>query len=98
MKLKEFSLDIPGKGRAEVSFYLHFDTNTVTVGEIKIHTDFESTIPHRAWLKQYEGEWKLYDDHPSMINNEVVVGPEYLADDLSKAIAERIIAIRTQEQ
>jgi hypothetical protein len=97
MVLKEFSLKIPDKGKVEVSFYLHFDTPAVSVGEIKIHTDFDSTLPHRAWLKEDDGRWKLYDDHPLMENGEVVVAPEFLNDDISNEIVKTIIGIKSGE-
>lgn len=97
MVLKEFSVNFPGKGSVDVSFYFHFDTNTVTVGEIKIHADFDCALPHRAWLKQDEGVWKLYDDHPKMQGGEVVVVPEFLDDDISNEIVRRILFLREQE-
>lgn len=97
MVLKEFNVSVPGKGRVSVSFYLHFDAHSASVGEIKIHTDFDSTLPHRAWLKQDEGQWKLFDEHPSMQNQEVVVRPEFLEDDLSRAIVEKILEIKADE-
>jgi hypothetical protein len=97
MVLKEFSLKVPEKGKIDVSFYLHFDTPAVSVGEIKIHTDFDSTLPHRAWIKEEDGKWKLYDDHPLMENSEVVVRPEFLNDDISNEIVKTILAIKSGE-
>ena len=97
MVLKEFAFKIPDKGKVEVSFYLHFDGADISVGEIKVHTDFESTLPHRAWLKQDNGTWKLYDDHPRMENGEVVVRPEFLNDDISNEIVKTILSLKTVE-
>jgi hypothetical protein len=96
MVLKDFKMNVPGKGRVEVSFYLHFDAPSPYVGEIKIHTDYDSSLPHRAWLKQDEGTWKLFDEHPFAKGNEVAVEPEFLNDEVSNAIVEQILAIREQ--
>lgn len=93
MILKEFSIDVPGKGRVGVSFYVHFDTGKPTVGEIKIHPDFDSTLPHRAWLKQDEGQWKLFDERPANADKEIVVTPEFLNDDVANRITSKILSI-----
>jgi hypothetical protein len=98
MVLKEFTLKVPEKGRVDVSFYLHFDDPEASVGEIKIHTDYDSTLPRRAWLKKNEADkWKLYDDHPALENKEIVVKPEFLDDDVSNEIVKTILAIKQGE-
>ncbi len=97
MVLKEITLNVPGKGKIDLKFYLHFDNHSSSVGEIKIHTDFDSSLPRRAFLKQEDGVWKLFDEHPVMENKEVKMLPVFLNDDLSKEIARRILAIQSQE-
>ncbi len=97
MVLKEIHVDVPGRGRVDVAFYLHFDGHTTTVGELKIHTDYDSTLPHRAWLKQDDGEWKIFDEHPAMQNNEVKVTPEFLEDEVSREIVRKILAVKEAE-
>lgn len=94
MELREFRVNVPAHGTVNVEFHLHFDTNTTTVGEIKIHADYNCGIPHRVQLKKDGDTWKLYDDRPKMVNGEVKVIPEYLEDDLSNNIVSRILEIR----
>jgi hypothetical protein len=97
MVLKEFSMEVPGRGRVDVSFYLHFDTHTINIDELKIHADFDSGLPHHAQLKQDQGQWILYAEHPNMENGQVVVTPQYYNDDLSRAVAERVLAYKNAE-
>ena len=96
MELKEFNLDVPGKGKINVQFHLHFDREPIYVGEIHIHPDFESGMPHRAQLKKDDGQWKLYIEHPENKNGEIVIVPEFLDDDLSMEIANTIMGIRNK--
>jgi hypothetical protein len=86
MVLKEIRISIPGQGKIDLNFYIHFDSRNSSVGEIKIHADFDTSLPRRAFLKQDEGEWKLYDEHPTMQNGEIKVLPEFLNDEISKEI------------
>jgi hypothetical protein len=97
MKLKEFSVAVPGRGSVDVSFYLHFDGRNTSVGEIKIHSDYDSGLPHRAWLKQDNAIWYLYDDRPIIEGSEVKVVPEYLNNDVSNEIVAKILDIVEQE-
>lgn len=94
MVLKEFSMQVP-QGKVDVAFYLHFDTGPVTFSEIKIHGDFDTGIPHKVQMKQdHNGQWKLYSDHPEMINGELKVVPEFFDDHLSNKIVSKILEIR----
>jgi hypothetical protein len=97
MVLKEFHINIPGKGKVDVSFYLHFDAHSASVGEIKLHADYDSGLPHRAKLKQDLGKWKLYDDHPVMVNGELKVVPEFLDTEVSNTVVNRILEIKADE-
>lgn len=97
MVLKEINLDIPGKGRVDLKFYIHFDAHSSSIGEIKIHTDFDSTLPRRAFLKQDNGIWKLFDEHPTSVNSEIKVVPEFLEDDVSRSIVQRILELQADE-
>ncbi len=94
MILKEFQVHVPAKGTVSVEFYVHFGEHGATAGEIKIHADYNCGIPHKVQLRKDDGLWKLYDDHPKMVNGEVKVIPEFLEDDLSKTIAARIQMIK----
>lgn len=95
MELREFKLDIPGKGMVEVSFMLHFSdqTNSASASEIKIHADFDSGLPHRPHLMLDDGTWKFHVQHPVMKNNDVVVEDEFLCDGLNKDIIDHILKI-----
>jgi len=97
MVLKEFNMAVPGKGSIAISFYLHFDTHSASVGEINTHADFECNIPRRALLRQENGEWKLYDDHPFLENGTIKVVPEFLNDELSMLIVNKILEIKAEE-
>jgi hypothetical protein len=97
MVLREFHLDIPDKGRIDVSFNIHFDSSAPRVGEIKIHADFDCNIPHRVYLVQVDDQWQLFDEHSSMVGNEIKIDPEYLNDPISNAVLERILQIRSKE-
>ena len=97
MVLKEFSIQVPDKGRVDVSFYLHFDTHSVTVNQLKIRADYDSGLPHQAQLKEENKTWLLYADHPAIDHNAVVVAPLYFDDEVSKQIVERILDIKAQE-
>jgi hypothetical protein len=95
MELREFKLVVPGKGTIEVSFILHFSdqTNSASASEIKIHSDFNSDLPHRPHLMLDNGTWKFRIQHPVMKNNEVVVEDEFLSDGLNKEIIDHILQI-----
>ena len=97
MELREFKLDVPGKGTVEVSFMLHFNDhdNSASASEIKIHADFASNLPHRPhlMLDEADGTWKFHVQQPVMKNNEVVVEEEFLSDGLNKDIIDRILKI-----
>ena len=97
MVLKEFNMVVAGRGIINISFNLHFDSHTCTVGEIKLRADYDSGLPHRVQLKQDYGVWKLYDDHPLMEGGEVKVVPEFLNDDVSNSIAAKILRIMEEE-
>ncbi len=94
MILKEFQVHVPAKGTVNVEFYVHFGEHGATAGEIKIHADYNCGIPHKVQLKKDDGIWKLYDDHPKMVNGEIKVVPEFLEDELSMTIASRIQQIK----
>jgi len=96
MELREFQMAIHDRGTVDVSFNLHFDSRDPTVGEIKIHSDFESGLPHRAQLKQEEGNWKLFAEHPVMEAGEVKIIPQFLNDELSISIAKKILYIKEE--
>ncbi len=95
MELREFKIEVPGKGTVEVSFMLHFNDhdNSASASEIKIHADFESDLPHRPHLMLDDGTWKFRVQHPVMKNNDVVVEDEFLCDGMNKEIIDRILAI-----
>jgi hypothetical protein len=97
MVLKEFSITVPDKGQVNVSFYLHFDTHTVTIDQLKICADYDCGLPHQAKLVFESGTWRLYADHPVMDHNNVVVAPIYFDDEVSREIVERVQAMREQE-
>jgi hypothetical protein len=97
MVFKEFSVTVPGKGQVNVSFYLHFDTHTATVDQLKIRADYDSGLPHQAKLVFENGAWRLYADHPVIDHNNVVVEPTYFDDEVSREIVERVQAMREQE-
>lgn len=86
-------MHVPAKGTVNVEFYVHFGEHGASASEIKIHADYNCGIPHRVQLKNDDGVWKLYDDHPKMVNGEIKVVPEFLEDDLSRNIAGRIYQI-----
>ncbi|MCD6011209.1 MAG: hypothetical protein K0Q79_1071 [Flavipsychrobacter sp.] len=94
MELREFQVNVPARGTVHVEFHLHFEPHQTTVGEIKIHADYNCGIPHRVQLKKDGHTWKLYDDRPKMVNGEVKVIPEYLEDELSNTIVANILEIR----
>ncbi len=97
MELREFKVAVPGKGIVEVSFMLHFNDhdNSASANEIKIHADFNSSLPHRPhlMLDEADGTWKFHVQHPVMKNNEVVVEEEFLNDGLNKEIIDHIMKI-----
>ena len=95
MELREFQIDVPGKGTVEVNFKLHFNDHdySVSADDIKIHADFESGLPHHPQLMFEEGKWKFHVHHPLIKNNEVVVEEEFLAEGLNQQIIDRILAI-----
>ena len=96
MELRSFQIDIPGKGTVDVEFTLHFNNSTVFISEIKVHSDFESGLPHRPQLKLHDNAWQLYAQQPIMKNNEVIVVDEYLNDDISKEIVKRLLQYRDE--
>ncbi len=97
MVMKDFRLEVPGHGKVDVEFRLHFDSGAVSVGEIKVHSDFECGIPHKVQLKHDGSMWKLFSDHPKNENGQVVVEPQFLEDELSMTIARRITMMRDAE-
>ncbi len=94
MELRNFQIDIPGKGIIDVNFTLHFNNNSISVNEIKLHADFDSGLPHHPQLRLHENEWQLYAQVPVMKNNEMVIIDEYLDDDVSKQIVEKLLEYR----
>ena len=95
MELREFQIDVPGKGTVEVAFRLHFSDhdNSVSANEIKIHSDFPSGLPHHPQMLFEEGKWKFHVMHPFIEDKEVVVKEEFLDDGLNQEIINRILAI-----
>ncbi len=95
MELREFKIEVPGQGTIEVSFMLHFNDhdNSASASEIKVHADFDSSLPHRPHLMLDDGAWKFRVQHPVMKNNEVVVEDEFLCDGLIKDIIDRILKV-----
>jgi hypothetical protein len=97
MVFREFHLDIPDKGRIDVSFNIHFDGPSPRVGEIAVHPDFVCNIPHRVYLVQLDDKWQLSDENPSLFASDLTTMPAYLDDPLSNAVLERILQIRSRE-
>lgn len=98
MELRNFQIDVPGKGVIDVNFTLHFNDNSVSVNEIKLHSDFDSGLPHHPQLRLHDNVWQLYAQVPVMKNNEMVIVDEFLNDDLSKQIVEKILQIRNESK
>lgn len=94
MELRNFQIDVPGKGTIDVDFTLHFNNNSVAISEIKLHSDFDSGLPHRPQLMLHDNAWQLHVQQPVMKNNEVIVVDEYLNDELSTEIVKRLLQIR----
>ncbi len=95
MELREFQIDVPGKGTVDVRFRLHFNDHdySVTANEIKIHADFDSGLPRHPQLMFEDGIWKFHVMHPFIEDKEVVVKEEFLDDGLNQEIINRILAI-----
>jgi hypothetical protein len=96
MELRNFSMDIPGKGTIDVDFTLHFNNNTVSISEIKVHSDFESGLPHHPQLTFHDNAWQLHVLQPVMKNNEIVIIDEYLNDSFSKEIVKRLLEFKNE--
>ena len=92
MELREFKIDVPGKGRVDVSFWLHFSDhdNSVSAQDIKIHSDFDSGLPRHPHLMMVDHEWKFHMHTPVMVEKEVIIEDQYSAEGLSKEIINRI--------
>ncbi len=93
MELREFNIDVPGKGKVDVSLWLHFSDhdNSVSAQDIKIHSDFDSGLPRHPHLMLVDHEWKFHVQQPIMVEKEVVVEDKYSAEGLSKDIIRRIM-------
>lgn len=96
MELREFQVKVPAHGTVNVEFHLHFEPHNTSVGEIKIHADYNCGIPHKVQLRKDGDTWKLYDDRPKMVNGEVKVIPEFLEDELSKIIVAHILELKNE--
>jgi len=96
MELKSFQIDVPGRGTVDVNFTLHFNNNSASISEIKVHNDFDGGLPHHPQLKLHDNSWQLFAQHPIIRNNEVVVVDEYLNDDISKEIVKRLLQFRDE--
>ena len=93
MELKSFQINVAGKGTVDVNFTLHFNNNSVSVNEIKLHSDFESGLPHHPQLVLHDNMWQLHVQQPIMRNNEVVVVDEYFNDSLSNEIVKKYLPV-----
>ena len=96
MELKNFQINIPGKGTVDIDFTLHFNDNTPTISEIKVHADFDSGLPHHPQLMLHDNVWQLHVQQPVMKNNEMVVVDQYLNDDISKEIVKRLLEFKNE--
>ena len=96
MELRNFQIEVPGKGTIDVEFTLHFNNNTVFISDIKIHSDFESDLPHRAQLALHDNMWQLHIQHPEMKDNEIVVVDKYLNDGYCKEILAKLLEIKDE--
>ena len=96
MELKNFQLDVPGRGVVDVEFTLHFNNNSASVNEIKVHADFDSGLPHRVELKLHDNAWRLHYQQPVMKDNEVVVVDQYVNDGISSQIVARLLEFRNE--
>jgi len=96
MELRSFQIDVPGKGTVDVDFTLHFNSSAISISDIKVHADFDTTLPHRPQLKLHDNSWQLYAQQPIMKNNEVIVVDEYLNDNISKEIVKRLLQYRDE--
>ena len=97
MLFKEFTMPVTGKGNVHVSFIIDTVDDVVKVREIKLRSDFKSSLPHHPRLVEEKGQWKFYIEKPLLMNNEIDIVPQYLDDDLSMEIIERILAIKNEE-
>ena len=96
MELRNFQIDVPGKGTVDVEFTLHFNNSAVSVSDIKIHSDFESDLPHRTQLALHDNIWQLHIQHPEMINNEIVIVDQYRHEGLCSQIIDKLIEIKNE--
>ena len=92
MELREFTIDVPGKGKVDVHFALHFSDhdNSVSAQEIKIHSDFDSGLPKHPHLMLVDNEWQFHTQHAVLKDSDVIVEDEFSTEGLSKEIITRI--------
>ncbi len=96
MEFKSFRIDVPGKGTVDVEFNLHFNDSVGSVREIKVHSDFDSGLPHRPQLMLHDNAWQLYAQLPVMKNDEVVITDQYYNDPISNEIVQRLLEFKEE--
>ncbi len=97
MIFKEFTMPVSGKGNVHVSFIIDTIEDVLKIRDIKLHADFKSGLPHHPRLVEEKGHWKFFIEKPLLANNEIDIVPQYLDDELSIEIIDRILAIKREE-
>ena len=87
-------------GGTDVQFNLEYDGKNVSVSNIQLHSNFNSGLPHSAYL-EYDhefGDWKLcayYNKED--INKNIINVREWIGSNLSKEIVKKILEIKENE-